>query len=108
MGRPISGNAIAQLGLDIQHRRQCRVLLIRNYSIAHVMSDRIRSETIAANERIKFLSNVGGNLGTALFATAIGRWFLSGFDPFVLIWLSVSVLVIWTAWYVLTMIESEV
>ena len=60
-----------------------------------------------ANERIKFSSSVGGNLGTALFATAIGRWYLTGFDAFVLLWLFTAMLLIWTAWYVLTMIEAE-
>lgn len=71
------------------------------------MTDRARSETLRANERIKYSSTVGGNLGTALFATAIGRWFLSGFDAFVLLWLLTAALIIWSAWHVLTMLESE-
>jgi hypothetical protein len=68
------------------------------------MSD---ASVLIANERIKYSSTIGGNLGTALFIAAIGRWFLNGFDAFVALWLIASAMLIWAAWYVLMLMESE-
>ena len=70
-------------------------------------NERSRAATLRANDRIRFFSTVCGNLGAALLATAIGRWFLTGFDLFALLWLLVSVGLMWMGWYVLTMLEAE-
>jgi hypothetical protein len=71
------------------------------------MDERSRSETLRSNERIKAISTILSNLGTALTATFAGRWFLNGFDGYVLIWIVVAMVLIWSGWHVLTMLEAE-
>ena len=39
------------------------------------------------NERLKAFSTVLTNLSSALLATALARWFVTGFDPYVILWL---------------------
>ena len=65
------------------------------------------SEIVRDNERIKHVVGVVTTLGTALIIGAIGKWNISGFDAFVLVWLVVALCVIWAASYSLTMLEPE-
>jgi nicotinamide riboside transporter PnuC len=65
------------------------------------------SEIVRDNERIKHVVGVVTTLGTALIIGAIGKWNISGFDAFVLVWLVVALCIIWAGSYSLTMLESE-
>lgn len=71
------------------------------------MNDRTCSETVQTNERVKLISSILSNLGTALIATSVARWFLTDFDAFVFIWLVGSAVLIWSGWHILTMLEAE-
>lgn len=71
------------------------------------MTDLSRTETLVANERIKNISGVLTNLGTALVATAAGRWFLGGWDLYVGVWSVVAGLMVWSGYHVLTLLEAE-
>jgi hypothetical protein len=62
---------------------------------------------LRTNERLKAASGIATNLGSALLATAAARWFVSGFDPFVFLWLAVSATMIGLGIQVLGMLEVE-
>jgi hypothetical protein len=71
------------------------------------MSEPSPAEILRANERVKIVSVVSSNLGTALIAASFGRWFLDGFDAYVLTWIIGFALLIWSGWYILTMLKAE-
>jgi hypothetical protein len=52
---------------------------------------RTKSQILQSNEKLKAASGVVTNLGAAPFATALGRWFLTGFDLFVPLWLAAAI-----------------
>ena len=66
-----------------------------------------RSEILQSNERIKSLSNLCSNFGTALTIAGAARWFYSGFDLHVLLWLIGGPLLIWSGLHFLTLLEAE-
>lgn len=68
---------------------------------------RTRSQILQSNEKLKAAAGVVTNLGAALFATALGRWFLSGFDLFVPLWLAGAINVIGIGINMLTYLEAE-
>jgi hypothetical protein len=45
------------------------------------------SDTLRTNERLKATSGVTINVGTALFLSGFGRWFLGGLDAWVAAWI---------------------
>lgn len=47
------------------------------------------------------------NLGSVLLAATLARWFATGFDPFVLAWLVVAIMLIWSGVHVLTVLEAN-
>jgi hypothetical protein len=71
------------------------------------MDDRSKSEVLRDNERLKLIASVLTNLGTALMATTAGRWFLTGFDGFVVLWLVCAVALIWTGVQSLGLLVGE-
>lgn len=59
------------------------------------------------NEKAKAWSTVIANLGSALIASAFGRWWLVGFDPWVTIWgVSGSFMVLFSV-ELLNLLEAE-
>ena len=64
--------------------------------------DRLRS-----NEKLKLGSTVFANIGTALFLSAFGRWFLNGFDAWVALWLVFSCLIVGVAIQSMSLLEAE-
>lgn len=50
-------------------------------------AERTAGDRLRSNEKLKVGSSVIANLGTALFAAAFGRWFLSGLDGWAAIWI---------------------
>ncbi len=71
------------------------------------MSGRSRSEILQFNERVKLISSIIANLSTALVAAAFGRWFLSAFDAFVLVWLAIAFVGVSLGVSVLTLLEAD-
>jgi hypothetical protein len=61
----------------------------------------------SVERRLKAASGVVTNLGAALFATALGRRYLRGFDPFVPLWLAGAINVIGIGINMLTYLEAE-
>ena len=51
------------------------------------MEEKSRSELLQRNEQVKAVSSLTGNAGLALVVAGFGRWFLEGFDDFVIFWL---------------------
>ncbi len=68
---------------------------------------RTKSQILQSNEKLKAASGVVTNLGAAPFATALGRWFLTGFDLFVPLWLAAAINVIGIGINMLTYLEAE-
>jgi hypothetical protein len=68
---------------------------------------RTRSQILQSNEKLKAAAGIVTNLGAALFATALGRWFLTGFDLFVPLWLAGAINVIVIGINMLTYLEAE-
>jgi hypothetical protein len=71
------------------------------------MDEKSRSELVQRNEQVKAVSSLMANAGLALVAAALGRWFLEGFDAFVMFWLLAGAGLIWTGVTALTMLEAE-
>jgi hypothetical protein len=71
------------------------------------MSNPSPSETLRSNERVKLLASITANAGSVLGGTAIGRWFLIGFDAFTFIWIVAAAMLIWSGVHVLTMLRAE-
>jgi hypothetical protein len=69
--------------------------------------DRSRSQILQANEKTKVWSSVVANLGTALFASGFGRWWLTGFDPWVIVWIVGGGLLIFVGIHLLTFLDAE-
>ena len=65
------------------------------------------AQTLRWNERFKAASGVMTNLGSALVAAAFARWFVVGLDLFVLGWLVVAIMLIWSGIHVLTVLEAN-
>jgi hypothetical protein len=59
------------------------------------------------NEKLKTASGVVTNLAAALFATALGRWFLTGFDPIVAVWLTGAISVMGIGMEMPSYLEAE-
>ena len=66
-----------------------------------------RSEILQRNERIKAVSGLCVNVGTALVIAGVGRWFYTAFDIYTILWLVVGPIVVWTGLHVLTLMEAE-
>jgi phosphate/sulfate permease len=71
------------------------------------LPDRTKTEVARVNEQVKLLAAVIGNLGTGLTAAAAARWYVSGVDLVLGSWIFVSIVLIWTAYRILTLIDSE-
>jgi hypothetical protein len=69
----------------------------------------IRSGTdpLRANEKLKLFASVVANIGTALFLSAFGRWFLTGFDAWVAMWIVFSCAIIAGAIQLMALLERE-
>lgn len=75
----------------------------RDYEVSEVT----RSEILQRNERIKAVSSVCRNFGTALIIAGFGRWFYVAFDEYTMLWFVSGSVLIWSALHVLTLLESE-
>jgi hypothetical protein len=69
--------------------------------------ERTATERLRVNEKLKVLSSVIANLCAGLFATAIARWFLSGIDGWVMVWIAFGVTGIAAAVQLMSFLESE-
>jgi|GEM_PF-2440119 len=69
--------------------------------------DRSATDPLRTNEKLKVGSGVLANVGTALFLSAFGRWFLTGFDTWVAIWIAFSCTIIGVAIQLMSLLESE-
>jgi hypothetical protein len=69
--------------------------------------ERTATERLRANEKLKVLSTVITNLGTALFASAFGRLFLSGPDGWVPVWIVFGTTAIAMGIQLMSWLESE-
>jgi heme/copper-type cytochrome/quinol oxidase subunit 4 len=65
--------------------------------------DRLRS-----NEKLKVGSGVTANLGTGLLAAGFGRWFLTGADPWAVLWIVFGLAAIAVAIQLMSFLGSEV
>lgn len=66
-----------------------------------------RSEILRDNERIKAISGLCVNVGTALVIAGAGRWFYTAVDAYTILWLLVGPVIVWTGLHVLTLLEAE-
>jgi hypothetical protein len=69
--------------------------------------ERTATERLRSNEKLKVLSTVITNLGTALFAAAFGRFFLSGPDGWVPVWIVFGATGIAMGIQLMSWLESE-
>ena len=66
------------------------------------VGDRLRT-----NEKVKVGSGVLANVGTALFLSSFGRWFLTGFDAWVGMWIVFGCTIIGVAIQMMSLLEPE-
>jgi hypothetical protein len=66
-----------------------------------------RSEILQRNERIKALSGLCKTFGSALVIAGAGRWFYAAFDEYIILWLLIGALLLWSSLHVLVLLESE-
>jgi hypothetical protein len=71
------------------------------------MGEITRSEILQRNERIKAISGLCINAGSALVIAGAARWFYTAFDIYTILWLVVGSVVVWSGLHVLTLLESE-
>lgn len=69
--------------------------------------ERTAAERLRANEKLKVGSSVAANLGTGLFASAFGRWFLSGFDGWAAMWIVFGIAAIAIGIQAMSFLDSE-
>lgn len=70
-------------------------------------AERAAGDRLRSNEKLKVGSSVVANLGTALFAAAFGRWFLSGLDGWAAIWIIFGLTAIAVAIQLMSLFEPE-
>lgn len=68
---------------------------------------RTAGEALRSNEKLKAGSGVFANIGTALFLSAFGRWFLNGFDAWVALWILFSCVIVGVAIQAMSLLEPE-
>jgi predicted neuraminidase len=73
----------------------------------HRVNQKSRSEVLQRNEQIKAASTLVTNAGLTLVAAGFGRWFLQGFDDYVILWLLASAGLMWSGVKLLTLLEAE-
>lgn len=66
-----------------------------------------RARTSCANERLKVLSTVIANLSTGLVAAGFGRWFFTGMDGWVAVWIVFGATGIAMAIQLMSFLEPE-
>ena len=66
-----------------------------------------RSRTLQQNEKTKAWSTLLFNFGTALVASAFGRWWLVGSDPWVILWGIIGLFMLKAGIDVLGKLEAE-
>ncbi|HEX8624891.1 MAG TPA: hypothetical protein VF782_07410 [Allosphingosinicella sp.] len=69
--------------------------------------ERTAGDRLRVNEKLKVGSAVLANVGTALFLSAFGRWFLSGFDAWVAMWIAFGCTIIGVAIQLMSLFEPE-
>jgi hypothetical protein len=67
-----------------------------------------RSEIFQRNERIKSVSSLCVNLGTALLVAGAARWFYTAIDEYTMLWLISGPVVIWSGLHILALLEAEI
>jgi hypothetical protein len=66
-----------------------------------------RGDRLRSNEKLKVGSSVIANVGTALFLSAFGRWFLNGLDAWVALWIAFALIIIGSAIQLMSLLEPE-
>jgi len=66
-----------------------------------------KAEILQWNERVKAVSGLCINVGTALLVAGAARWFYTVVDIYTILWLIVGPVVIWSGLHALTLLESE-
>ncbi len=69
--------------------------------------ERTAAHRLRVNEKLKVGSSVLANVGTALFLSAFGRWFLTGFDAWVAMWIAFGGTIIGVAIELMSLLEPE-
>ena len=69
--------------------------------------ERTAADRLRINEKLKVGSGVIANVGTALFLSAFGRWFLTGFDAWVATWIVFGCAIIGAAIQLMSLLEPE-
>lgn len=67
----------------------------------------MRSKVLQDNERIKHAATTVTAWGNALVIASGGKWALSGFDTFVVLWVMCALSLLWAASQSLTMLEDH-
>jgi hypothetical protein len=70
-------------------------------------AERTAGDRLRSNEKLKVGSSVAANIGTALFLSAFGRWFLTGFDAWVGVWIVFSSTIVALAIQLMSLLEPE-
>ena len=73
-----------------------------------IEEDRSKSETLAANERVKAISGAFMTLGTGLLAASVARVYVNGgADGPVVLWIICVILLIWSGLKLLSLLDGE-
>ena len=67
----------------------------------------MQPESLRANAKLKATSTVATNLGSALLAAALARWFAFGADPVAPVWLVAAAMIIWAGIHMLNDLQPE-
>jgi fatty acid desaturase len=68
---------------------------------------RTRSQILQENEKAKAWSTIIANVGTALFAAGVGTLWLSGPQPWPVVWIILGIAIMGLATHLLNHLESE-
>lgn len=64
-------------------------------------------QAVRFNEKVKRFSTLVGNGGLALFIAAVARWWAMGVELFAVIWISISVIFIYSSAKMNDMLQPE-
>lgn len=69
--------------------------------------DRTSSQILQANEKAKAWSTFIGNFGTALTIAGVGTLWMSGLEPWPIVWIAIGIVFMMFATHLLSYLEAE-
>lgn len=69
--------------------------------------DRTSSQILQANEKAKARSTIIGNFGTALTIAGVATLWVSGLDPWPIVWIAFGIVTMMCGTHVLSYLEAE-